>query len=794
MATCVVTGGAGFLGSHLCDELLARGHRVICVDNLETGSLANIAHIRRPEFTHLNVDITDPYFVDEPVDVVYHLASPASPIDYLRLPLHTLKVGSYGTHHTLGLAKIHRARFLLASTSEVYGDPQVHPQPESYWGHVNPIGPRGVYDEAKRYAEALTMAYHRQQGVDTSIVRIFNSILADEQVLYDNGVELCRERVSDLAARHADFAVRAGYLPRTPSAGATALLDDRFSAAMEYDLRGHTVPAFDADGHMVAAETSSLVAHPTDERCYEVRTRYGRSIRVTGHHSIFVEGNGGAPVAKPVEDLCVGERVAIAGRIDVPERDRRWVSMIDAWRYAEGDPWDLLVEAPGLGELVWSRRFELHGVLVAERRNAGPNWRNGAWTKLLRMRDSDRVPLRLLWRVGEAVPEDARVRLRTTGRSVPMRSRVEITDDVLWLLGLYVAEGCWQEGAGRAFVTLSADEALLRRARKIVERDLGLHTVWADGSERRSASLAVHSKLLLTLLRRLGFDDGDKRIPGWILGLPLDRLKWFVEGYREGDGVHSGAKVGVRHEFSTTSDDLKDDLIVAFARFGLVPSVGRYVYEGNRFWRLTLSAVSPWSPLEWDGEVSQRLNARRSGDLVWAQVTDIVEVDPTELVYDFSVPGLENFWAGSGVMAHNTYGPRMRPHDGRAIPTFLRQALQDRPLTVFGDGSQTRSFCYVSDLVRGIIALAESGHHHPVNIGNPDEYTLLQLAETVIDVTGSSSPIVHEALPTDDPRVRQPDTTLAQQILGWQPEVDLRDGLRRTIDEAGVEALAGAPT
>jgi dTDP-glucose 4,6-dehydratase len=175
MATCLVTGGAGFLGSHLCDELLSRGHRVICVDNLETGSLANIAHIRRPEFVHLNLDIIEPYFVEGPVDFVYHLASPASPIDYLRLPLHTLKVGSYGTHHTLGLAKKHRARFLIASTSEVYGDPQVHPQPESYWGHVNPIGPRGVYDEAKRYAEALTMAYHRQQGVDTAIVRIFNT-------------------------------------------------------------------------------------------------------------------------------------------------------------------------------------------------------------------------------------------------------------------------------------------------------------------------------------------------------------------------------------------------------------------------------------------------------------------------------------------------------------------------------------------------------------------------------------------------------------------------------------------
>jgi dTDP-glucose 4,6-dehydratase len=312
MATCLVTGGAGFLGSHLCDELLARGHRVICVDNLETGSLTNIEHIRRPEFVHLNVDIIEPYYVDEPIDFVYHLASPASPIDYLRLPLHTLKVGSYGTHHTLGLAKRHRARFLIASTSEVYGDPQVHPQPESYWGHVNPIGPRGVYDEAKRYAEALTMAYHRQQGVDTGIVRIFN-----------------------------------------------------------------------------------------------------------------------------------------------------------------------------------------------------------------------------------------------------------------------------------------------------------------------------------------------------------------------------------------------------------------------------------------------------------------------------------------------TYGPRMRPHDGRAIPTFLRQALQDRPLTVFGDGSQTRSFCYVSDLIAGIIALAESSYHQPVNIGNPDEYTLLQLAQTVIEVTGSASEIVYEALPTDDPQVRQPDTTLAHDLLGWRPEVSLRDGLARTIDLAGAEALVG---
>ena len=161
MTTSVVTGGAGFLGSHLCEYLLAKGHRVICLDNLDTGTLENIEHLRDGGFELRAVDVSERIDIGEPVDYIYHLASPASPIDYLRLPLHTLKVGSYGTHNALGLAKFKRARFLLASTSEVYGDPLEHPQKESYWGNVNPIGPRGVYDESKRYAEAMTMAYHR---------------------------------------------------------------------------------------------------------------------------------------------------------------------------------------------------------------------------------------------------------------------------------------------------------------------------------------------------------------------------------------------------------------------------------------------------------------------------------------------------------------------------------------------------------------------------------------------------------------------------------------------------------
>jgi hypothetical protein len=344
---------------------------------------------------------------------------------------------------------------------------------------------------------------------------------------------------------------------------------------------------------------------------------------------------------------------------------------------------------------------------------------------------------------------------------------------------------------------LSGAPELLERAAEIIRGELGLHVVSSPASPARAAGLFVHSRLLLRLMDYLGFGGNRKRIPGWILGLPLERLKWFVEGYREGDGVHSGDHMAAgRHQFSTVSDELKDDLVVALARFGLVPSIGRYettfkARTGDRrypFWRLSLSGVAPWSPLEWDGGVSQALNARRHGDLVWAVVTDVREVEPTPLVYDFSVPGLENFWAGTGVLAKNTYGPRMRRNDGRASVNFLNQALEGKPLTVYGDGSQTRSLCYVDDLIRGLYLLATSDEHLPINIGNPDhEVTMLELAQTVIRVTGSTSEIVFEALPVDDPQIRRPDITRARQVLDWAPEIDLEEGLRRWLDALGRE-------
>ena len=176
MPRSLITGGAGFLGSHLCERLIAEGHEVICMDNLVTGSAENIAHLfGNPHFQFIQHDVTNYIYVEGELDYILHFASPASPIDYLKLPIQTLKVGSLGTHKALGLAKAKNARFVLASTSEVYGDPLEHPQRETYWGNVNPIGPRGVYDEAKRFAEAMTMAYHRYHGLDTKIVRIFNT-------------------------------------------------------------------------------------------------------------------------------------------------------------------------------------------------------------------------------------------------------------------------------------------------------------------------------------------------------------------------------------------------------------------------------------------------------------------------------------------------------------------------------------------------------------------------------------------------------------------------------------------
>ncbi len=720
----LITGAAGFLGSHLAERFLKEGHQVLGLDNFITGSRVNAEILRGyPAFELVEHDITKPIEISGALDGVLHFASPASPVDYLELPIQTLKVGSLGTHNALGIAMAKGARFLMASTSEVYGDPLVHPQVESYWGNVNPIGPRGVYDEAKRFAEAITMAYHRHHGVDTRIVRIFNSIMADETVmLFNDGAAHVEAVEGYFASREQEpIVVR----------------------------RSMTVPAFNPSTLRIELrEADALIKHPSMEKtAYRVRTRYGRHIRVTGDHSVFRRDGAGRPEAVPVRHLRVGDYVAIPGRLPVVERDRPYVDLAEHLIRAaasEEDLWGWALVGDAIGDVLLRRKDEIFEYLLesphyhgrrSKRNTVGCQWRS--WRK------ANKLPLAVVaWlhrREGLEIPEDVLIEAYGGGHSVGIRNRVEVSPDLLWLLGLYVAEGCHVDTRHDARILLSSDAEFVQRAAGILAAVFGVQVRSLGPTGGRSPSLYVDSKALLALFRDVfgvTAPSAGIRVPAWIFQLPLSRLKHFLEGYREGDGTHT--RYPERHElaFNTVSEGLATDLAYLLLRFGVVASVGQYEttfrqkYGDRRFpfWRVTVCEVSDFNILSWDHGVEQTLNATRSGDLIWAKVNAIEPIEATDYVYDFSVPGYENFLAGNGVFAHNTYGPRMRPADGRVVSNFIVQALRGEPVSVYGDGSQTRSFTFVDDEVEGIVRLFASEYTDPVNIGNPNEFTIRELA------------------------------------------------------------------
>jgi nucleoside-diphosphate-sugar epimerase len=765
----VITGGAGFIGSHLCERFLSRGHEVICVDNLITGTLANIDHLRgdtRFRFIHHN--ISDPLLLDGPVDNVLHFASPASPVDYLKYPIQTLKVGSLGTHNTLGLARLKKARFLLASTSEVYGDPEEHPQREAYWGHVNPIGVRGCYDESKRFAEAITMAYHRYHQVDTHIVRIFNSVLGDQPVVVFNDDTLHLENIED-------YARRVEMTPELP--------------------RRVLVPAFNpATLRMEVRPASALIKHYAQQDAFELCLRYGRSVKVTGDHSVFVEGPDGRPLARPVREIRPGEHVAIPSYLPVVEVDRAELNLVQEFQKSARGPeelWDVAVRHPSLPELIRGKRREIYS-LLAESGRYRPNRSRGLQVALANITGRwirRRVlPLYVFTRLGLSAPADAEVGPYRAGQ-VFLPNRISITPDLLWLFGLYLAKGSGHSGDGTPFISFSSDDEYLQRAARILAEHFGVHVSSTPATPGRAPSVYAHSRPLHYLFERvLGLRQ--KRIPPWVLQLPPCRSKHFLEGFRCGDGTHSGKKMGKELVFDTASETLAIDLNYLLLRFGVVASFGRYEtmfrqkYGDRRFpfYRLTVCELDNFDILTWDQGVRQTLNARRLGDLVWSVVREVRPCVVTGHVYDFSVPGSENFVAGNGVCCHNTYGERMRLDDGRVLPNFMGQALRGEPLTVYGDGSQTRSFCYVSDLVEGIERLLSTDFHEPVNLGNPDETTILDFAREILALSGSKSEIVFKPLPQDDPKVRKPDISRARQLLNWEPKVSRQEGLRRTLE------------
>lgn len=760
----VVTGGAGFIGSHLCERLLADGAEVVCVDNLLTGRAGNLAHLAGPRFEFRRHDITTPIDVPGAVDVVLHFASAASPVDYLAHPIQTLKAGALGTWITLGLAWAKRARFVLASTSEVYGDPQVSPQPETYWGHVNPIGPRGCYDEAKRFAEAMTMAYHRSHDVNTGIVRIFNSVLADQPVVVFNDDDIHIEPVGEYATR-------------------IRLESNRPRMVL--------VPAFDPETLRVRLRTATaLVRSAAHTDAFELRLRYGRSVKVTGDHSVFVKGPDDRPVAKPAREVRAGDHVAIAGYLPVVERDRTFIDLAEEIANALGpeDLWQWAVYHPNISGLVTERRDEIHRLLKnTGRYRKGRNQHNTIRCTTRKWVLQSKMPLSVTRALGWDVPPDSGIGpYEGSNRTLP--NRFDLSDDLLWVLGLFLAEGAEHSGNGVHFISLCSDDIYLRRAGEIL-RTLGIHVGSLGSATRYAPSIYAHSKLLHLLFTRL-LGLREKRIPPWVMQLPLHRAKHFVEGFRCGDGTYSGGKIGKELCFDTTSERLAVDLNYLLLRFGIVASFGKYETTFRRkrgerrfpFCRLTICELDNFDVLCWDRGVRQTLNAQRIGDLVWSYVKGIRSCTLTPTVYDFCVPGAENFLAGNGVYCHNTYGPRMRPDDGRVIPTLLTQAIRGEPLTVHGDGAQTRSFCYITDLVDGIVRLIRSDVHEPVNVGNPEEIHVIDLAALILEMTRGRGPIVHRPRPEDDPTQRCPDITRARTLLGWEPRVPLREGLARTLD------------
>jgi nucleoside-diphosphate-sugar epimerase len=764
----LITGGAGFIGSHLCERFLARGDEVICVDNLITGALGNVEHLRgNDRFSFIRHDISHPLEIDGPIDNVLHFASPASPVDYLQYPIQTLKVGSLGTHNTLGLAKLKEARYLVASTSEVYGDPEVHPQREDYWGHVNSVGVRGVYDEAKRFGEAMVMAYHRYHGVNTHIVRIFNSILGDQPVLLFNDDTLHLEPIEEYAA----------------------------SVALAPDLpRRVFVPSFNPETlRMEIRPASALIKHRAQQDAFELRLRYGRSIKVTGDHSVFVRNGDGQPEARPVREIKVGDHVAIAGYLPVVEKDRTALDLARELRESAGSAdnlWESAVQHPSFPELIRKRRREIYDIL-RESGHYQPNKTRGWQVTLANITGKwvrrKLLPLYVFARLGLDAPPDA-VLGPYQGSDCFLPNHVPLTDDLLWLFGFYLAEGAEHSGGGTHYISFCSDEAYLRRAGETLRGHFGVHVGYTPPTPGRGPTAYAHSRTLHEVfVRLLGLRQ--RRIPPWVMQLPLARVKHFLEGFRCGGGTHSGKKVGNELVFDTTSENLALDLLHLLLRFGVVACHGRYEttfrqkYGDRRFpfYRLTVCALDNFNILEWDRGVNQTLNAARIGDLVWSRVQEVRPCVLTGNVYDFSVPGSENFLAGNGVCCHNTYGPRMRLDDGRVLPNFMGQALRGEPLTIYGDGSQTRSFCYVDDLVDGIEKLLFTDFHEPVNLGNPSEITILDFAKEILALSGSKSPIEYRPLPQDDPKLRRPDITRARTLLGWEPRVGRQEGLRRTL-------------
>lgn len=751
----LVTGGAGFIGSHLIDRLMEAGHEVICLDNFFTGSKRNFLHwLDNPYFELIRHDVTEPIRLE--VDQIYHLACPASPVHYQFNPVKTIKTNVIGTLNMLGLAKRVKARILLASTSEVYGDPDVHPQTEEYRGNVNTIGIRSCYDEGKRVAETLTFDYHRQNNVDIRVARIFNSLTGDQKVIYYIGDRLYYETFAECYDR------------------------------LNGDISNVSVPCFDENSNTVVKSISAIWKHHVKKTGYKITTTWNKEIKITEDHSLFTADEEGNPTAVFGKDLKVGDAIAVPSKIAFVDKP------LEPFYLSEkiGESQQVCVLSDRGIEYLEKYPEKIREYLS----NKGVKPRQ-FYSTIKKYETSNRIPLEL-WQYLE-LPLEKKDKIAGSNSSKVLKNWVENIDDLLWFLGFYLAEGClvYREERQDYQLLFSSNVKYLEKLIKIAEDLFGCESeIRYDPEGKRAPNVRIRSKLIVDLVvNKFGFGkklSTEKDIPDWVVQLPKEQLVHFLNGFWEGDGNHDAQTTGLKLIFNSSSQAIVEKLVLILAKFGIVGSVSEFYSKVRKedektykAYRITVQGLNDYSILNLS-RVEQKLQAKTTGNIAWAKVKKIEEFEIDDYVYDFSVPDYENFIGGTYcIFAHNTYGPRMLENDGRVVSNFIVQALQGIPLTVYGDGSQTRSFSYVSDLVEGLIRLMNNDFIGPVNLGNPGEYTILQLAEKIQQMINPDAEITFKELPQDDPKQRQPDITRAKKYLDWEPKIPLDEGLKLTIDD-----------
>jgi UDP-glucuronate decarboxylase len=749
----LVTGGAGFIGSHLIDRLMSEGHEVICLDNFYTGRKNNIKHwLSNPYFEAIRHDITEPIRLE--VDQIYHLACPASPVHYQFNPVKTVKTNVMGTLHMLGLAKRVKARFLLASTSEVYGDPEVHPQPEEYRGNVSCTGIRSCYDEGKRIAETLSFDYHRDNGVDIRVARIFNSLTGDQKVIYYKGNQLYYETFAECYDR------------------------------IHQDISDVSVPCFDHDSNIVIQPISAIWKHKVSKKGYKITTTWGRQVKITEDHSLFTRDGNGNPKAVFGKDLKVGDSVAVPHLIPFLEQPLEPFYLSDK-----------LTEKSGISvvsEKVVSYLEQFPEKIRQYLSEKGVTLRH-CYCKVKRYETANKFPLDL-WNYLN-LPWSEKDKIVPPYSKKAINNYLKDTSSFLWFLGFYLAKGCLINSDSDKQLLFSSNVKYLEKLIEIAKELFGLDLeIRYDKAGKRSPSVHIRSKIIVDLVvNAFGFGDKlsmEKDIPDWILQLPKEQLVFFLQGFWEGDGNHDAKTTDSMLIFNSSSQKIIEKLVLILAKFSILGSVSEFyttVRKGDsqkyKSYRLTVQGLNQYYLLDLANS-QQTLQAKTTGNLAWGLVKQIEEFEINDYVYDFSVPEYENFIGGTyGICCHNTYGPRMLENDGRVVSNFVAQSLRNEPITVYGDGSQTRSFCYVSDLVDGLIRLMNGDYIGPVNLGNPGEYTILELAQMIQSMINPHLEIAHKPLPQDDPRRRQPDITKAKNILGWEPRVPIQAGLELLIED-----------